>query len=198
MQLLDFIKSQLLELDKSHMRYESVARELDSFLKDYYARILHLCERLENIRHSSMCLKEQNPNLPKKDIASSQSQLKSLYRSLIKECHPDNKGGKHMLLAGDVIAAYEKKSLSGLWWLSIQNQFSCLPKLAIEHYLHAESQKISRAIHDNHECYDQLLNSPAWQLKERVWEAQLLGVNLVEQIVLQVENQIYVLEKIAA
>ena len=117
-------------------------------------------------------------------------EMKSIYRALVKHCHPDS--GHYNAAAHTGIRqlnAVKSHSVNSLWNIQREWPQTLLP--------HAYGEQLVRLYDAIDQCIRKMLarirsirKSPAYQLKERARYARLNGVDLVEKIAADLKEKI--------
>ena len=177
----------LKKLDELSRVQLSMERELNSFLNNYYARILPLCEmidRMKNRKYSTFFIEKPSES-------KTQEFIKKLYRKLAKAYHPDNVNAKNTDNIHRVINAYQTKSIAKLWQIEIERVCSEINDgESLNKYLEWQKARISNLILQTEARNQEIAISAEWQLKERVFEAHLQGIDLVFAIETQLRKKI--------
>ena len=169
----------LKKLDELSRIQLCMERELNSFLNNYYARILPLFEsidRIKNHKYSTMFTKKTNDH-------RIQAFIKKLYRKLVKAYHPDNINARNTENIHKVISAYKTQNIAKLWQIEIERVCSEINDGdSLNKYLAWQQARITNLIWQTEAQNREIIQSAEWQLKERVFEAQLQGFDLVFDI----------------
>lgn len=188
-------RAQLDELDALARETVAMERELRSFLHDYYARIMPLTLRLERLRYRKMhgvfpgasFTSSFPPALEHSEASPLALRQKSLFRALVKRCHPDQAS----TAAVPISEVYEAKTLGALWLLSLR--IHCEEEQAPEAlsaYLAAQQQEMAELGREARRFQRRLAEGSQWQLKERVEQAALDGIDLIDDVERRIEAQI--------
>jgi hypothetical protein len=132
---------------------------------------------------------------PEPDTSPSVLTLKKkmLFRSLVKQCHPDNPDVNAPV---DIAEVYEAKTIGALWLLIIRCGVDTLEDdEAINRYLEIQRAEVGQLILQARAQMRQFKKTDQWELKERVCSAALEGIDLIQQIQQRIENQIAALQQ---
>lgn len=194
------VREGLLQLDRLEREALATERELEAFLESYYETILPLSIRLERLRYRkqygvfpSRPIAIEIVTLPHEHRASHllRDVKKSLFRRLVKRCHPDSPTGSVV----NIMQVYEAKNISDLWLLDIRHNNEMLEGEDFSQYLEAEREAITRTTLMAEHRLRMLSYSEGFELMERVTQASLDGINLIEAIQHRIENQIAALQQ---
>lgn len=200
-ELFSHIRAGLAELDGLEGASSVMAEELQSFLETYYARVLPLTARLERLRY-----RKEHGVFPNRSVAMDLSappldiqpdmlalKKKALFRKLVKQCHPDNRDANAPV---EIAEVYEAKTIGALWLLSIRCGVDTLESdEAINRYLEQQRAEIGQLTLQAHSHARHFRQTDQWELKERVYNAALEGIDLIQHIQHRIEKQIAALQQ---
>jgi hypothetical protein len=188
------IQRSLTELDDTVRGLRAMEHELSAFLTDYYHQILPLAEKIEILK----CRIQKKPviktgsqvQVMQKESDPIEQKMKLLYRTLIKHYHPDIGQEKSSDTIIRIVAAYEAKSIGTLWQMNIDRVCKRMHHTHdVSPYLDTEKDEIFEILHWARGKRVDISTGASWLLKERVFDASLLGIDLIEKITLQLEEQ---------
>ncbi len=179
---------------------------LHAFLTDYYQRVGRQFQQLvalhERVVHAS-ALSFAEDSLPVDDAFYRKHEtpwdghVKSMYRRLIKEYHPDATGSwrrENASSMDDVMmrinSAYANKDVVTLMKLDLEKHMEKLPAVQRESYLKQQLLSLQESIKSLVERKQRIKKSPAFQLMKKVQDAREQGVDLVAAIKEEVQEQI--------
>ena len=201
------ITRMLGQLDVACDELQQLEAEMERFITEYYDQVGGYYEQLEAINHKLACwdagvaLAEDDPGYLQRGPFDIESELKKLYRSMVKEFHPDlhRKGGSVDALREEVMktlnAAYNQRNFATLWRMKCK--LGEMPQLreqetplAYLQRLRDYYEQISAAYEAMERRRETLEDSPAYALMQRAFEAKLHGQDLIENIVEKMKLQI--------
>ena len=211
-------KRAVSKLDTACDQLRELESELEHFLNDYYAQVGSYVEELHDIEKQLMQLDasyeacSQTPLLDtfvadthvqimqKKNATRLTGELKSLYRTMVKDYHPDMATGSKAVeqLKEDVIRtindAYARRNLGELYKLKFDMEakrkghaMDKEDKVALYEQRYGA---IDRALQDVDQRKARIMSSPAYQLMQRALEARLAGKDLIATIIHDLQQQI--------
>lgn len=200
-ELFSHIRASLGELDGLERAASVMVEELQSFLESYYARVLPLTARLERLRY-----RKEHGIFPNRSVAMDLSpppldiqpdmlalKKKALFRKLVKQCHPDNLDANAPV---DIAEIYEAKTIGALWLLIIRCGVDTLESdEAINRYLEQQRAEIGQLTLQALSHARHFKQTDQWELKERVCNAALEGIDLIQHIQHRIEKQIAALQQ---
>lgn len=202
----------LHQLDQTCHLIASLEEELDLFLRDYYAAIGSKFEELAKLEHEVRGMDEpeiassSTPFLPAPTRMNAtdhrhaiQTQIKLLYRSLVKECHPDialhqSKNSRSQELMRTINDAYASRNVSELWQAKWQmecykygdDKTAALPVL--QDYLDMASAQLCQL----QERKRDIEQSASYALMQRALQLRLCGQDFIEIVRQNVQQHIEV------
>lgn len=210
----------LRSLNMASVQLRAIEHEVEIFLTDYYRRVGRYFEQLEMLDREleTMRTREHPIQPPALHITSriveqtNQSiqlrhstieidrELKTIYRSMAKEFHPDvtvekkSKKAPSEEIIKQVNEAYSQKNLGELWRLRFELQErELLTTRNLEQRrdaLRVRVQEAEVAVRDVNNRRLKIENSPACALLEKSVEAQLCGKDFADQVIADVVRQI--------
>ncbi|OYW14267.1 MAG: hypothetical protein B7X02_00400 [Rhodospirillales bacterium 12-54-5] len=191
----------LERLEREARRMLQLEADLSHFAEQYYAHVGAYAERLATLE--SMLVVQESPEVTPRTmhevqhqremVHARQSELKTRYRSLAKEIHPDramavNGTGTHAAHMQSLNEAYAQGDLSAM--LRLEAEMLLARDLNGGESLEVQLREIERAADTYAAGYRQLLNSPLNELMLRQLSAQLAGWNWVDAVVQRVQRAI--------
>lgn len=186
-------------LDRESEALAGLEAELESFLEDYYAKVGALFEELARLEQDLGSI--QGYVVPKsndiviKPIKPSQSpqknELKSLYRTLVKNHHPDvssHRSGEWMQAINDAYARANMAELVRLQW-SGPDVESATPEQQIEK-LEQQCAGLQEALQQVQQRQTQLKQSSAYALMCKALQLRLCGQDFIGQMKAHVQHLI--------
>ena len=206
----------LNSLDSSCEALRLLELELDAFLDDYYHHVGTYFEQIAAIEAEIESFKEQPKDimptarriyesmdvLPKSQSKVLDREIKSLYRDMAKEYHPDAATGVGAdvvkQIKEDVIKtlndAYARKNLGDLWRIRFDLEDdqlgSNLPAELRIDLLQKRVLLIEQIFEDVERRRLKLEESPACALMQRAFQMRLCGQNFIESVIADVKLQI--------
>ncbi len=205
-------QTQLDQLEREARRMFQLEEDLSAFAKHYYQAVGAVSERLAQVeqRLASVGSDEVVASMPtviaQRDASDARrSELKTRYRALAKEVHPDramviDSAGTLATTMHALNAAYHHGDLAAVLRIEAQMLLAQVPheephaSAAMEQAL----RDIERAANTYAEGYRTLLNSPLNELMLRAMSAQLAGWDWMKAVVRKVERTIEEKERAAA
>ncbi len=202
------VQAALDRLEREARRMFQLEGELSQFANDYYAAVGEASERLAqidqvNLRESPV--EELTQVLPSlRDTMDMQTartrELKSRYRTLAKEIHPDRTPQASAVDAermGQLNQAYQNRDIAAMLTLEAQLIVARLMKRGFTHTQDIEHalRDIDRAANTYAESYRAMLNSPLNELMLRAMSARLAGWDWIGAVVRKVERAIEAKER---
>jgi len=201
--LFRHIRYGLRELDVLARTGCILEEELRDFLSVYHTRLFPVCATLEMLRY-----RQQHgvfpPVPPRMEPAVLPAHIgpdrleqrrKSLFRTLVKACHPDSADAAQPQPPGGLAAVYKAKTISTLWMLEMMRASATLNRTALAPYLEAQRDAIGKAMRDARARNAAIMRSEPWRLKENVLDAALEGTDLIGRIQRRIEAQIAALQQ---
>ena len=196
--LLRHSLSHLLErLARDTQQVRQLESEMEAFLSEYYERVGGYFEQLERLNYSIAALDEEREAQAQSPAALSPTplarEIKQLYRSLVKEFHPDRLQAAGSKPRSEVIqrinSAYAAQDLAELWRIRLLAE---QPGSAAERVV--RYREYYRAMHQLVEQIaarrESMTSSAAYALMQRAQEARLEGQDLISHIIRKVRQQI--------
>ena len=194
------IRKTLDRLERESRRMLQLEAELSAFAELYYTDVGVYVERLAELE--AMLMAENTPVatpdtmsdvLAQRDMAQSRSaELKTRYRALAKEIHPD----RSMLVEGEGAPAVQMQSLNSAYaqgdlptMLRLEAEL-LLERTDIELSVDDRLREVERAADTYAAGYRQLLNSPLNELMLRQLSARLAGWDWMQAVVNRVQRTI--------
>lgn len=188
----------------AHTSVTRIENNVREFLKDYYNKVGKQFQQLvalhERIVHSS-ALHFSEDSLPVDDAYFRRlgnewdGHLKSMYRKLIKSYHPDATGewrggvDAHSRM-NEISKAYSNKDFSTLLRLDLEHSSANLSDTKKCDFLRQRLETLQHEVRNLVDRKQQMKKSPAYQLMKKVQDAREHGVDLVEVIREEVQDQI--------
>ncbi|MCI5049385.1 MAG: hypothetical protein MRY32_03535 [Rickettsiales bacterium] len=206
-------------LDSACDAVRGLEKDIEGFLGEYYQQVGGYFEQLEAIERelkeyeadepmpiAKRLFKEQEV-LPKGQSKAIERDVKSLYRDMAKQFHPDNLAGGAAVesMKEDVIRtlndAYSRKSLVDLWKIKLeveakQQDDAELPMAERVDVLQQRLDHLERAKQEVDKRRKKLEESQAYALFQRAFQLRLCGCDFIEQVVIDVRNQIDLKKKL--
>ncbi len=181
-------------------------QHLHAFLTDYYHKVGRQFQQLvalhERVVHAS-ALSFSEDSVPvddafyRKHETPWDSHVKSMYRKLIKEYHPDATGSWRRESASTmdevmmrINSAYASKDMVTLLKLDLEKSTEKLTALQRDSYLREQVLKLQESVKLLVERKHRIKKSPAYLLMKKVQDAREQGVDLVATIKEEVQEQI--------
>jgi len=212
---IDMIARGLKYLDLASQSLRKLENELQLFLDEYYARVGHWFQQLEDLHvhpvpqensavaaatplrqvYNEVSLEEDELASPLKDI---DRELKQLYRKLVKRYHPDAVAPKPSeLKESNVIQcinlAYADRSLSDLWQVEYETLLQTMEVHPIEDLMQILQERYERLVASIQRVVHYrkaLMNSPAYALMKRHQQMKYMGEDLMESVIEEVKEQV--------
>ena len=199
-------------LEREARRMFQLESELSHFARDYYDAVGEAAERLATLEQATAPTRIESdvPSampavLAQRDAhGTRQVELKTRYRSLAKEIHPDRamvvEGAGNMANNMHTLnAAYQHGDLAAL--LKLEAQMLIEQVMGTQGHVSMEAERalreVERAADTYAEGYRTMLGSPLNELMLRAMSARLAGWNWVEAVVRKVERAIEEKERAA-
>jgi len=191
-------------LEREARRMLQIEEELSAFATRYYEAVGDAVSRLAALEQKASPATQQNllPELPevmaqRETRAVRRIELKSRYRSLAKEIHPDRAmvvdgAGTEASNMHRLNAAYQHGDLAALLKLEAQLTLNKLGDVTTEASpaLEEAVRDVERAADTYAEGYRALLGSPLNELMLRAMSARLAGWDWMEAVVRKIERTI--------
>lgn len=198
------VNTTLEKLEREARRMFQLEEDLSNFAKHYYEAVGEVAEKLAQVENK---LATEVPSaevvsipavIAQRDVGEARRhELKSRYRSLAKEIHPDramvtNASGAQAHAMQTLNAAYQHNDLASLLRLEAQMLLSPLAESdsAQTFDLEVALRDVERAAETYANGYRQLLNSPLNELMLRAMQARLAGWDWMQAVVKKVERTI--------
>jgi|GEM_PF-2213584 len=209
------INRALNSLDRSCEALRQMELEIDEFLNDYYHHVGTYFEQMSAIEAEIQALNsgevpelmptakriyESMEVLPKSQCKALDQDIKTLYRDMAKEYHPDAAAGAEAVkqIKEEVIKtlndAYSRKNLGDLWRIRFELEDDQLkatmhPAERIQ-LLRRRVSMIEHIFEEVEARRLKLEESPACALMQRAFQMRLCGQNFIEQVTADVKQQI--------
>lgn len=209
------INRALNSLDRSCESLRQLELEIDEFLNDYYHHVGTYFEQISAIEAEIEALNtgdvpelmptakriyENMEVLPKSQCKALDQDIKTLYRDMAKEYHPDAASGAEAVkqIKEEVIKtlndAYSRKNLGDLWRIRFeledeQVKGSMHPLERIQ-LLRRRVSMIEQMFEEVEAKRLKLEESPACALMQRAFQMRLCGQNFIEHVIADVKQQI--------
>lgn len=201
------IDAVLAQLGYEARRVFQLEQDLSDFSQQYYARVGGVAERLAQIEQKMATALAENHAAPIQNItaphiethynaaAARREELKTRYRGLAKEIHPD----RAMVVEGNgararhmhsLNAAYRQQDLAALLVLEAQILLLGMLEAGDMAALERGIYEVERAAETYADSYRTLLHSPLNELMLRAMSARLAGWDWMEAVVQKVERSI--------
>jgi len=177
----------LNQLDRASESLRQVEQELEAFLDSYYAQVGGLVDELQ-------VLEQQLPDAPPPDAAGMppaplpglDSQVKTLYRKLVRQCHPDTAGESETSARAirHLNAAYAQRDIGELWklqWELERDTAAHSPQRRVAQ-LKAHYEQMQDALNRVEARRQALLDSPGYALMQRAVQLRLCGQDFMELV----------------
>ena len=209
-------KKALNALDAACDSLQKLESQMEVFLTDYYDQVGAYVEELERLEDELNKVKQQHPTtstvieslvqqvhdtvLRREFSKEMEQEMKSLYRSMAKEYHPDMAAGKAAIaqMKRDVFQtiqeAYARRNIGELWRLKWElEQRNALDETEPEHRvnkLQAHCSKMQQALEEVETRRAMLERSPACALMRRALHYQLSGRDFIEIVLSNIQQRI--------
>ncbi len=210
------IERRLEELCTIERKLDILDDELDHFIDEYYAEVGDVCAALDEVESkladfqnqwfqpepASAALEPDGSSLKAtqaawkaSDKTANDKARRSLYRRLVKECHPDVAGEKTEAQERfmQIQHAYEKGSLAALWeaeWQATQKRIRTLDTAQRMQEMMSWFSEMERYGMEVTNRYRQRRESPAAQLLERYMDARLAGRDFMGNLKQRLESRL--------
>ena len=168
-----------------------VEREIEEFNQFYYAEVGALYEKYKQIKAQANIVEEENEYLGgitkiEKTDPIIAALSKKIFRRVAKICHPDSHEaiGKADFFV-KLNDAYKTQDLGGLLLLEQH-----LHKNETKHYQEEQLETLEQAKQVLDQRKIDLMNSPAYKLRQKIFWAKMGGQDLIAQIKRHLEKQI--------
>lgn len=193
----------LMKLERTCYQLKLMQEDLSSFLEDYFARVGgHVSQLHDDIEVHSAPVPAEQPTHEevleeaREGTQELQDECKKLYRDLARHYHPDTGTGSTAAHRTEIMSrinhAYRRKELGTLIRLSTETfreeVFSTDDET--RHALEARFVELKRLTELTEISIAQLRETPEYQLKMRVQAASACGVDAIQSIIDQVDNQL--------
>jgi hypothetical protein len=190
-------------LEREARRMFQIESELSHFAREYYAAVGEAVERLAYLEQMTAPTGNES-NVPhampavmaQRDAHSTrQAELKTRYRSLAKEIHPDRQmavegAGQQANNMHTLNAAYQHGDLAALLKLEAKMLLDQMSAEGISAEFEMALREVERAADTYAEGYRTMLGSPLNELMLRAMSARLAGWDWVQAVVRKVERAI--------
>lgn len=182
----------LTTLDSACDALHGLEREIEDFLTHYYEQVGASIERLTDLEQQLASLQQCGNTLPApQSVPSSRlpgmdAEVKTLYRRLVRECHPDTAGedAEKAEAIRNLNDAYAKRNIGELWKihreLDVTNQaLSATERLS---RLKAHCERMQASLEAVEHRRMALEDSPAYALMQRAFQSKLCGQDFIENV----------------
>ena len=187
----------------AHSSVLKIENNIREFLGAYYLKVGKQFQQLvalhERIVHSS-ALHFSEDSLPLDDAYFRRhgnewdGHLKTMYRKLIKSYHPDTTGAWRREGApsrlNEISAAYTSKDMSALLWLDLEHSCQNLSGAKKNEFLRQRLALLQREVRELVDRKQSLKKSASYLLMKKVVDARERGIDLIEVIREEVQEQI--------
>lgn len=193
----------LMKLERTCYQLKLMQEDLSSFLDDYFARVgEHVSQLHDDAEVHPAPVTEEKPvheeslEEAQEGARELQDECKKLYRGLARHFHPDTGTGGTAAHRTEIMSrinsAYRRKELGTLIRLSTETFREEIFSTEDEthHALEARFVELKRLTELTEISIDQLRETPEYQLKMRVQAARACGVDAIQSIIDQVDNQL--------
>lgn len=193
----------LMKLERTCYQLKLMQEDLSFFLDDYFARVgEHVSQLRDDIETHAAAKPEETPaheealEEAREGAQELQEECKKLYHGLARHYHPDTGTGSiaahRTAIMSRINQAYRRKELGTLIRLSTETfreeVFSTEEET--HHALEARLIELKRLTELTEISIDQLRETPEYQLKMRIQAARACGVDAIQSIIEQVDNQL--------
>jgi hypothetical protein len=188
--LAQLMRKAAQELKMLSAEVNLVEREIEEFNQFYYAEVGALYEKYKQLKLQNESAEEENEYLAITKIEKSDPVIaalsKKIFRRVAKICHPDSNEatGKAEFFV-KLNDAYKAQDLGGLLLLEQH-----LHKNETKHYQEEQLEMMEQAKYVLDQRKIDLMNSPAYKLRQKIFWAKMGGQDLIAQIKRHLERQI--------
>lgn len=188
------------KLDSACDTLRRLETEIEFFLDDYYGRVGASIEQLRQLEQEITQLSGEaaepvkNQDAPDAPLPGLDRDLKTLYRALAMQCHPDIAGEEaHNARAiRNLNDAYAKRNIGELWRIGRELDLTNKDLSATERLtrLKAHCERMQQTLEAVETRRMALEVSPAYALMQRAFHYRLCGQDFIENVQSHIKSQI--------
>lgn len=196
----------LQSLEQSCQTVRQLEAELDAFLQRYYTAVGPRFEELAKLEHELQWLRDTGrpiapvvptplPAYATEHRRAIDAQVKHLYRSMVKECHPDSaptQASSRQEVMRAINEAYAKRNIADLWRAKCQMEtwHYSDDSEALNAHLRVQQEAIAQQLAHIQTRQRELESSAAYALMQRALQLKLCGQDFIEVVQHHVRQQI--------